>query len=83
MISSLRKLCICILAALPGLLTAATFSGRIFLDQNRNGRLDPGENGVAGVVVSDGHSVVLSAADGRYSLERRGQADAVLPSDRP
>ncbi|NLF59975.1 MAG: hypothetical protein GX574_02385 [Lentisphaerae bacterium] len=69
MISSLRKLCICILAALPCLLTAATFNGRIFLDQNRNGRLDPGENGLAGVVVSDGHSVVLSAADGRYSLD--------------
>ncbi|MGI5922506.1 MAG: metallophosphoesterase [Lentisphaeria bacterium] len=67
MISFLRKLCI--LAALPGFLTAATFNGRIFLDQNRNGRLDAGEKGLAGVVVSDGHSVVLSAADGRYSLE--------------
>lgn len=67
MISSLRKLCI--LAALPGLLTAATFNGRIFLDQNRNGRLDADEKGLAGIVVSDGHSVVLSADDGRFSLD--------------
>ncbi len=67
MISSLRRLCV--LAALPGLLTAATFNGHIFLDQNRNGRLDAGENGLAGVVVSDGHAVVQSAADGRFSLD--------------
>jgi len=67
MISSLRKLLV--LAALPGFLTAATFNGRVYLDQNRNGRLDAGEDGLAGVVVSDGHAVVESAADGHYSLD--------------
>ncbi|MDD4538024.1 MAG: metallophosphoesterase [Lentisphaeria bacterium] len=67
MMCFLRKLCI--LAALPGLLSAATFNGRVFLDQNRNGQIDAGENGLAGIVVSDGHAVVKSAADGRFSLD--------------
>lgn len=51
-------------AAEPGLLR-----GQVFEDSNRNSRLDPGEPGVAGVMVSNGLEVVRSDAQGRYRLQ--------------
>lgn len=46
-------------------------SGRVFLDRNRNGTLDPDEPGVAGVKVSNGREVVLTDSDGAYTLPAR------------
>ena len=42
--------------------------GTVFLDANRNSRLDAGERGIAGVLVSNGREVVASGADGRYEI---------------
>lgn len=45
-----------------------TARGAVFLDENRNSRLDEGESGVEGVAVSNGREVVLTDAEGRYEL---------------
>jgi len=45
-----------------------TVRGKVFLDANRNGALDPGERGVAGVSITDGIGFVVTAADGSYSI---------------
>lgn len=45
--------------------------GRVFLDANRNSRLDAGEAGLPDVLVSNGREVVATAADGSYSLPVR------------
>lgn len=42
--------------------------GTVFLDANRNSRLDEGEAGIQGVMVSNGREVVLTAGDGSYEL---------------
>ena len=42
--------------------------GTVFLDGNRNSKLDEGEAGVAGVLVSNGREVVTTGADGTYEL---------------
>jgi hypothetical protein len=47
---------------------AQTATGRVFIDENRNGLLDEGEVGLANVRVSNGASVVLTDATGRYRL---------------
>ncbi|MCI0486355.1 MAG: metallophosphoesterase [Blastocatellia bacterium] len=41
----------------------------IFVDRNKNGRRDDGEEGIPGVVVSDQVQAVASGPDGRYRLE--------------
>ena len=45
-----------------------TARGRVFLDRNRNSRLDPGEPGVPDVSVSNGREVVRTDAEGAYAL---------------
>ena len=42
--------------------------GTVFEDRNGNGHRDASERGIAGVKVSDGVSLVVTAADGRYRL---------------
>jgi hypothetical protein len=42
--------------------------GIVYDDANRNGRRDPGESGIADVVVSDQREVVVTGEDGRYTL---------------
>ena len=42
--------------------------GTVFLDTNRNSRLDEDEAGVAGVIVSNGREVVTTRSDGTYEL---------------
>ncbi|MCE5324876.1 MAG: metallophosphoesterase [Planctomycetaceae bacterium] len=62
-----------ILAA-PALVAAAdpaapeAVSGRVFLDANGNGILDPGEKGVPGVRITDGVQFVATGPDGSYSI---------------
>jgi len=43
-------------------------SGKVFLDANKNGTLDPGEKGVPGVRITDGVEFVTTAADGAYTI---------------
>jgi Icc protein len=70
------------LAALV-LAAAGTVSGTVYDDANANGRRDPGEAGLAGVVVSDGAAVVASAADGTYRFDSTGgRVFVVTPGDR-
>lgn len=45
-----------------------TATGTVFLDQNGNAILDPGEEGIPDVAVSNGREVVLSGEDGSYQL---------------
>ena len=42
--------------------------GTVFLDTNRNSRLDEGETGMANVIVSNGREVVTTYLDGTYEL---------------
>ena len=42
--------------------------GTVFLDQNKNGILDPREKGLGNVRVSNGLDVVLTDKNGRYEL---------------
>ncbi|MEN6643626.1 MAG: metallophosphoesterase N-terminal domain-containing protein [Armatimonadia bacterium] len=48
---------------------AGTVTGRVFVDLNGDGTYQAGEAGVAGVLVSDGATLVRTAADGVYRLE--------------
>lgn len=46
-----------------------TVFGRVFLDENQNGRYDSGEAGVGGVkLVSAQGEIITTDAEGRYSL---------------
>lgn len=49
----------------------ATVRGVVFDDTDRDGRLDPGERGLAGVKVSNGREVATTDAEGRYALPVR------------
>jgi len=42
--------------------------GTVFLDRNRNGRLDPAEPGIRGVSVNNGRDVVQTDGRGEYAL---------------
>ncbi|MDE0152368.1 MAG: calcineurin-like phosphoesterase family protein [Gammaproteobacteria bacterium] len=42
--------------------------GTVFLDANRNSKLDADETGIAGAMVSNGREVVMTAEDGSYTL---------------
>ena len=50
------------------LVSADTATGRVFVDENRNGLADEGEPGLANVRVSNGSDIVTTDADGRYNL---------------
>lgn len=66
------------------LLALAAVAGLVFDDGNANGRLDAGERGLAGVVVTDGQAVTRTDAAGRYRLDdgAGGLVFVVLPGDR-
>lgn len=49
-------------------LYARTISGTVFHDLNKNGQHDPGEPGLAGVMVSNGSDIVRTDSRGRYEL---------------
>lgn len=53
---------------LPHSALATDATGRVFLDSNKNGLLDAGERGIAGVRVSNGLDVVTTNDEGRYTL---------------
>lgn len=47
---------------------AAPYTGRVFVDKNKNGLYDKGEKALPGVAVSDGLHVVKTASDGTFTL---------------
>ncbi|WMS41084.1 calcineurin-like phosphoesterase family protein [Acuticoccus sp. MNP-M23] len=53
-------------------------TGTVFVDANRNGTLDNGEAGIAGVSVSNGREVVATDADGKYSLPAYGDMNVFV-----
>ncbi len=55
----------------------ASVTGIVFVDDNANGKRDAGEKGLAGVGVTDGVSIVDTAADGSYTIEIK--PDATIP----
>jgi hypothetical protein len=55
----------------------AVIRGRVFLDANANGRMDPGEQPLSGVKLTDGVHSTTTAADGTYTL--RILPDTALP----
>ena len=63
-------------AALTTARSPAPVSGIVFEDANRDGRLDAGERGIGGIAVSNQREVVLTGADGTYSLP--GAGDGVV-----
>jgi hypothetical protein len=66
------------------LLAIAAVAGLVFDDGNANGRIEPGERGLPGVVVTDGRTVTRTDAAGRYRLDDvAGRlVFVVLPGDR-
>jgi hypothetical protein len=65
-------LCQLLGAALLAAQPAAPVTGTVFADRNANGRRDPGEPGVAGVVVSNQLDVARTDSAGRYALAGPG-----------
>lgn len=58
-----------LLLAIAACCTAnASHTGRVFVDNNGNGKYDRGEKLMPGVMVSDGLNVVKTAKDGTFSL---------------
>ena len=57
---------------------APLFTGVVFEDANGNGVRDSGEKGLAGIEVSNGKDVVLTDADGTYSLTAGPEAIFVV-----
>lgn len=68
-----RTVVFLILLIVTPLALAQTATGRVFIDENRNGLLDEGEVGLANVRVSNGASVVLTDTTGRYRLAANEQ----------
>ena len=54
--------------AIVGQTAADAARGTVFLDSNRNSKLDAGEPGIEGVLVSNGREVAVTGADGTYEL---------------
>ncbi len=54
--------------AIPGNGAVDMARGTVFVDSNRNSRLDVGEAGIEGVLVSNGREVVTTSASGKYEL---------------
>lgn len=59
---------------------AVELRGTVFADANANGRLDPGERGLAGVAVSDQVNVAVTDKDGRYTLRSAATTGVVFVS---
>lgn len=59
-------------------------TGTVYLDENGNGRLDAGEQGITEVAISNGRQVVLTDAKGNYTLEVNeddGRIFVIKPSE--
>ncbi|MGN0213995.1 MAG: PQQ-binding-like beta-propeller repeat protein [Muribaculaceae bacterium] len=63
----MKKLFLAMMLSLP-LMAAAQYTGKVYVDDNRNGICDRGERPMKGVAVSDGLNVVLTDANGSFTL---------------
>ncbi len=52
----------------------AQYQGHVFLDGNKNKKMDGNEKGMQGIVISDGYEVFPTAADGSFSLNKNEKA---------
>jgi len=66
------------LDVVPGT-AAGKAAGKVFVDANRNSKMDEGEAGVAGVLVSNGREVVAPDADGTYELPSYDDMNLFIP----
>jgi len=48
--------------------SAAAYEGKVYIDQNRNGKYDKGEKLLKDVMVSDGLNVVKTSSDGSFRI---------------
>lgn len=71
-----------VFVSIPLQYSLAAVEGRVWLDANGNGRLDAGEQGVAGCLVSNGTQLVRTDADGHYRLEPCSNPTAVFVINR-
>lgn len=62
-----------VIACEDGEKTRDYIEGKVFLDSNYDGKLDNGEGGVAGVLVSNGYDVVQTDNKGRYKLPAKSR----------
>jgi C terminal of Calcineurin-like phosphoesterase/N terminal of Calcineurin-like phosphoesterase/TAT (twin-arginine translocation) pathway signal sequence/Calcineurin-like phosphoesterase len=58
----------------PGLAQGASVTGFVFEDRSGGGRRQPGDPGIAGVLVSNGREVAKTDASGRYTLPIEDEA---------
>lgn len=65
----MKKIAISLSLIVAPLLAVAQYSGKVYVDTNRNGTFDKGEKSLSGVLVSDGLNVVESDDKGTFSLE--------------
>jgi len=68
-------------SAMPQGAAAETARGFVFDDTDGDGVKDSGENGIAGVTVSNGIDVVRTAPDGSYAIDV--QPDSILFITKP
>lgn len=61
-------LLVVVFAMAAGIAYADDAQGMVFYDRNGNGVYDTGEEGLANIAISNGRDMVLSGADGRYSI---------------
>lgn len=80
-----RKIIFCFsfLLLSMGAIAQETAKGFVFEDLNGNGKKDRGEEGVAGVAVTNGQDVVLTNQRGKYKIEVSNDAiiSVIKPSD--
>ncbi|WP_233789205.1 PQQ-binding-like beta-propeller repeat protein [Sphingobacterium sp. HMA12] len=56
----------------------AQYQGHVFLDLDKNKKMDDHEKGMSEIVVSDGYEVLPTAADGSFSLKRNEKAKFIF-----
>lgn len=81
----MKKLCFILSLLLVAVLQtyAANITGVVFLDSNSNGKLDHGEKGLRGVLISNGDTIIVTDKYGRYLLPviTGSSVMPILPSD--
>jgi hypothetical protein len=75
-----RLVSIVLLAATARLASGAGVTGHVFRDSNGNGRLDKGESGLAGVLVSAWDRTASTSPSGAYRLELPAGAHVIHAS---
>ena len=72
----------CAAAILPGRADAKTLSGVVFDDRNADGRRQAGEPGVPDVALSNGRTLVVTDAGGRYRIDAAPGSTCLLYTSR-